>query len=76
MPYLRVTTYFLVTMSIEKSKNIIPNCQAAILGIQDALDILGGKWTMMIIYFLIENNHEVNTFTKIEKSKIAYQRVC
>lgn len=41
-------------------------CTADILALQDTLEIIGGKWTLIIIHYLIARENEVNTFTKIQ----------
>jgi DNA-binding HxlR family transcriptional regulator len=43
-----------------------PGCTADILALQDTLEIIGGKWTLLIIHYLITRQNEVNTFSKIQ----------
>ncbi|MBD1428073.1 MULTISPECIES: winged helix-turn-helix transcriptional regulator [Sphingobacterium] len=43
-----------------------PACTADLLALQDSLEIIGGKWTLLIIHYLATREHEVNTFKKIE----------
>lgn len=41
-------------------------CTTDILALQDTLEIIGGKWTLLIIHYLITRQNEINTFKKIE----------
>jgi len=41
-------------------------CTADIMALQDTLEIIGGKWTMLIIHYLITRQNELNTFSKIQ----------
>ncbi|WP_160068180.1 winged helix-turn-helix transcriptional regulator [Sphingobacterium bovisgrunnientis] len=43
-----------------------PGCTADILALQDTLEIIGGKWTLLIIHYLISRQNQVNTFSKIQ----------
>ena len=42
-------------------------CTIDILALQDTLEIIGGKWTLLIIHYLMNRADELNTFKKIEK---------
>jgi DNA-binding HxlR family transcriptional regulator len=44
-----------------------PACTANLLAMTDTLDILGGKWKLLILHYLILRENEINTFKKIEK---------
>lgn len=43
-----------------------PGCTIDILALQDTLQIIGGKWTLLIIHYLMSRENELNTFKKIE----------
>ncbi|MGN0001817.1 MAG: winged helix-turn-helix transcriptional regulator [Sphingobacterium composti] len=43
-----------------------PVCTTDLLALQDTLEIIGGKWTLLIIHYLLTRQNEVNTFTKIQ----------
>lgn len=51
----------------KKSIHNHPECPSAIQALSDTLDVLGGKWTLLILHYLIDRVNEVNTFNKIEK---------
>ena len=42
-------------------------CTADILAMTDTLDILGGKWKLLIIHYLTVRENDLNTFKKIER---------
>ncbi len=44
-----------------------PSCTADILSMADTFDILGGKWKLYILHYLLVRDGEVNTFKKMEK---------
>ncbi|MCA5004610.1 winged helix-turn-helix transcriptional regulator [Sphingobacterium bovistauri] len=44
-----------------------PACATDILALQDTLEIIGGKWTLLIVHYLLSRRQEINTFTKIEQ---------
>lgn len=44
-----------------------PECVPDLLAIQDTLDVLSGKWTLLILHYLMTREESVNTFNKIEK---------
>jgi len=48
-------------------KNDPPECSENLLAMRDTLDILGGKWKLLILHYLITREHEVNTFKKIQR---------
>jgi DNA-binding HxlR family transcriptional regulator len=42
-------------------------CNTDILALQDALEILGGKWRLLLVQYFISRAAENNTFNKVEK---------
>ncbi|MBS7332170.1 MAG: helix-turn-helix transcriptional regulator [Weeksellaceae bacterium] len=42
-------------------------CTADILPMTDTLEILGGKWKLLIIHYLMMRENDMNTFNKIER---------
>jgi DNA-binding HxlR family transcriptional regulator len=52
---------------IKKPETDPPGCTADIAALQDSLDILGGKWKLLILHYLMLREYETNTFKKIEK---------
>ncbi|WP_156309012.1 winged helix-turn-helix transcriptional regulator [Sphingobacterium endophyticum] len=48
-------------------KNDPPTCTENLLAMRDTLDILGGKWKLLILHYLITREKEVNTFKKIQR---------
>lgn len=52
---------------IKKPRTDPPACTSGIMALQDALDILGGKWKLLILHYLIARDDEANTFKKMEK---------
>lgn len=51
---------------ISKPKSDPPECSGSILALQDALEIFGGKWRLLIIHYLITREDKINTFKKTE----------
>lgn len=47
-----------------------PECTANLLAMTDTLDILGGKWKLLILHYLILREKEINTFKKIKRDLI------
>jgi len=43
-----------------------PACASNILAMLDTLDVLGGKWKLLIIHYLMIRPNELNTFNKIK----------
>jgi DNA-binding HxlR family transcriptional regulator len=41
-------------------------CHADILAMSDTLEVIGGKWTLLIVHYLITRQQEKNTFRKIQ----------
>lgn len=48
-------------------KNDPPICSQNLMAMRDTLDILGGKWKLLIMHYLIVRDHEANTFKKMER---------
>jgi DNA-binding HxlR family transcriptional regulator len=52
---------------IRKPKTDPIGCTEDISAMLDTLDVLGGRWKLLIVHYLITREHEVNTFKKMEK---------
>lgn len=52
---------------IKKPKTDPLACTGDIRSMQDALDVLGSKWSLLIIHYLMIRENELNTFRKMEK---------
>ncbi|SRR5690606_7611011 len=48
-------------------KNDPPGCSQNLLAMRDTLEVLGGKWKLLILYYLITRDHQVNTFKKMQR---------
>lgn len=48
-------------------KNDPPACTGNLLAMRDTLDILGGKWKLLILHYLITREGLPNTFKKMER---------
>lgn len=57
-------------MSLKKSISDPIACVGDILALQDALDILGGKWRLRILHYLLIRKLDANTFKKIGKDVV------
>ena len=44
-----------------------PTCVPALLAMRDTLEILGGKWKLLILHYLMTREESINTFNRIEK---------
>lgn len=44
-----------------------PACSTNLLAMNDTLDILGGKWKLLILHYLIQRQDISNTFKKMER---------
>lgn len=44
-----------------------PACTGNLLAMNDTLDLLGGKWKLLILHYLILREEDSNTFKKIER---------
>lgn len=67
MCYLRVTTNQNVTIMIKKPISDPAPCTGNLLAMTDTLDILGGKWKLLILHYLMLREDITNTFNKIER---------
>lgn len=67
MSELVVTSNTKVSDMIKKPKTDPVACTAGIRAMQDAQDVLGAKWSLLIIHYLMSRKGENNTFKKIEK---------
>lgn len=56
-----------VIYMMKKSQSDPDGCSADILAMQDTMEIIGGKWTLRIVHYLLQRIGEVSTFKKIEK---------
>ena len=52
---------------IQKPFSDPPACTVNLLAMQDTLDILGGKWKLLILHYLISREDSSNTFKKMER---------
>lgn len=52
---------------MKKVKSDPPNCTPNLLAMRDTLEILGGKWKLLILHYLTSREDSTNTFNKIEK---------
>lgn len=43
------------------------NCSEELMAMRDSLDILGGKWKLMILRFLTNRTHQVINFKKMQR---------
>ncbi|MDM1063837.1 helix-turn-helix transcriptional regulator [Empedobacter falsenii] len=44
-----------------------PLCTENLLAMNDTLDILGGKWKLLVLHYLIIREGDTNTFKKMER---------
>jgi DNA-binding HxlR family transcriptional regulator len=65
-----VTSNLVVTMTNKKSNTDPPACVRDILALQDSIDLLGGKWRLRILHYLLVRQGSMNTFKKIEKDMV------
>ncbi len=52
---------------IKKPKTDPPACTGDIMAMLDTLDVLGGRWKLLIMHYLLIREDETNTFKKMEK---------
>lgn len=52
---------------IKKPQSDPPVCTGNLLAMNDTLDILGGKWKLLILHYLMYREDLPNTFKKIER---------
>jgi DNA-binding HxlR family transcriptional regulator len=43
------------------------NCSEELMAMRDSLDVLGGKWKLMILRFLTNRTHQVINFKKMQR---------
>lgn len=43
------------------------NCSEELMAMRDSLDVLGGKWKLMILRFLTNRTHQVVHFKKMQR---------
>ncbi|WP_306349735.1 winged helix-turn-helix transcriptional regulator [Flavobacterium sp. '19STA2R22 D10 B1'] len=43
------------------------NCTEELFAMRDSLDVLGGKWKLMILRFLTNRNHQTIHFKKLQR---------
>ena len=67
MCYLEVTSNQNVTSMIKKPISDPAPCTGNLLAMTDTLDILGGKWKLLILQYLMLRENQSNTFKKIER---------
>jgi DNA-binding HxlR family transcriptional regulator len=67
MRFHQVTSNTEVTHMSKKSITDPPACVEDLLALQDAIEVLGGKWRLRILHYLLTRRTEVNTFKKMEK---------
>ena len=67
MCYLEVTSNFKVSIMIKKPISDPAPCTGNLLAMMDTLDILGGKWKLLILHYLMLREDTLNTFKKIER---------
>lgn len=67
MCYLKVTSNQKVSTMIKKPLTDPAPCTGNLLAMTDTLDILGGKWKLLILHYLILREDINNTFKKIER---------
>jgi DNA-binding HxlR family transcriptional regulator len=48
-------------------KNDPPACSGNLMAMRDTLEVLGGKWKLLILHYLLYRENEANTFKKIER---------
>ena len=60
-----VTSYLLVINTADMKKNEHKECMSALLPVRDTLDVIGGKWKLLILISIWEGNKH---FREIERS--------
>ena len=43
------------------------NCSEELMAMRDSLDVLGGKWKLMILRFLTNTTHQIINFKKMQR---------
>jgi len=54
-------------MMIQKPKTYPQSCTRNLMAMFDALEVLGGRWPLMILYYLWTYRGETNTFKKLQR---------
>jgi DNA-binding HxlR family transcriptional regulator len=68
MSELQVTSNPKVSVSMIKKPKTDPiACTGDIMAMLDTLDVLGGRWKLLIVHYLILRQGQANTFKKMEK---------
>ncbi|MCI0920046.1 winged helix-turn-helix transcriptional regulator [Sphingobacterium rhinopitheci] len=49
-------------------KNDPPACTGNLLAMRDTLEVLGGKWKLLILHYLITRDGESNSFKEMERN--------
>lgn len=57
-------------LMLKKPNSDPAGCTADILALQDTLAVVGGKWTLLILHYLLIREDEVVTFKKMEKDLV------
>src|SRR6478609_728344 len=52
---------------IKKPKTDPHGCTDDIMALLDTLEVLGGRWKLLIVHYLLSRQGEANTFKKMEK---------
>lgn len=52
---------------LKKPKSDPAGCTQDIMAIQDTLEVLGGRWKILIVHYLMLRENEIVTFKKMEK---------
>lgn len=52
---------------MKKAQSDPPACTNNLMAMQDTLDVLGGKWKLLVLHYLMYRENENNTFKKIER---------
>jgi len=52
---------------MKKALSDPPICTNNLIAMQDTLYVLGGKWKLLILHYLMYREVEINTFKKIER---------
>ncbi len=63
----KVTSNQKVSKNDKKTKTDSPSCTGDIMAMLEALDVLGGRWKLLIVHYLLIRENEINTFKKMEK---------
>lgn len=50
-----------------EANNRMGNCKSEFMALQDSLEILGGKWKLLIIHYLYQRAVEENTFKNMQR---------